>query len=375
MKNSTRTSGNRSLFLKKIGKYLLFLVFLVFTQLFSQFIINVTNHYKITTFNFVEEFDNLENSVKKAIIETAYFNHQAISSLPNCLLFFIYLVLGQNIFSALFFSISFSLDGYFYLQTLSSEGALSVSLLIISCFFSISLVLMHNLGRSFQRQIYLALFSLATSFCSFKLHQHILPISLSVFSIFYALFIIYPFRILETKLLSISQFFAKLLCLSASILASYICSSLSIGFKLYPVSISDLYSMIYKEPLESYHARCKTSNNVITSFLFWFSIYNHSNPRWKSLSLVLICGLLTIFMESTLFDFRSLNDPKNANYYDFRILCYFVSSLIISTMDNMVLSSLMSFSLLVFSFLWRFDCHSLFEPCFHLFHLYFPLSV
>ena len=354
-----------SFLLIKITKIVRFLILFFIVELLSQFFYNITNHYKISISNFVETYDNLQESIKKAYEETIDIKHHKISVLPNCLLLIFFLNLSDNLISSFFLSILFSLDGIFYLQTMSQQGALSISLLITSIFFSCELVLMHSCGRSINKQINYALLSFLTSFCSFILHQHLMPISLSVCAVIYSFFIIFPFRIQKTKLKNISQIFSYILCFSSSFCACYASTSLSSGFKLYPVSINDLYSLIYKQQSESYNARCKISNNVITSFLFWYSIINHSNERWKYLWVIILAGIITIYMESTLFDFRSANDPKNSNYYDFRILAFFIASSIHCSMDNKKLSSFLSFLVFIVSILWRFDIQSLIN-------LYFP---
>ena len=350
--------------LNKITKFLRFLILLFIVEILSQFFHNVSNHYKISILNFIDSYDDLKTSLEKAYNETLDFNNHTISALPNCLLFIFFLNLSDNLISSFFLSVLFSLDGVFYLQTISQQGAISISLLLTSIFFSTELVLMHCYGRSINRQFNYALLSFLTAFCSFILHQHLIPISIAACSILYCIFIIFPFSVQRSKVIRLSQIFSYLLCCAGSICACYLCTHFSSGFKLYPISINDMYSLIYREPSDSFNARCKISNNVITSFLFWFSILNHSNERWKYLWIILVVGIVTIYMESTLFDFRSASDPKNSNYYDFRILAFFITSSIHCSMENRNLSSFLSFVIFVAAILWRFDIQTLFNDYF-----------
>lgn len=343
-------------------KAIVFLVLLVVVEVASQFIRNVSDFYKVSSINLVETYDNLRTSVEKAYDLIKKVDNHSLLVLPNCLLFIFYLFFSEKMFSACLLAVSFSLDGIFYMQTSSTDSSLSISLFISSIFFSLKLVSMHNDGRSIPTQLKCAFLSSVTGFFSFYVHQHIIPLAVSITAMMYASFIMFPFRKERGKLINVSQFFAVILCIATAACICITCTRFTSGYKHYPVSFNDMYSLIYKEPVESRHARCKTSNNVITTFLFWLFIANHKDYNWSSFVPLILAGVASVYMKSVLFSYRSMNDLKNANYYDLRILFYFVSTVEILTMKSKFLSFVASLSLFVFALIWRIDLYEISIP-------------
>lgn len=321
---------------------------------YTIFIYQVSEFYQIKSINMVDTFDDFQTSVSNAVRNMRSIDTYDLSPLPGIILYICTVISSRKLFIPAFLALTYAHDGIFYTKSSDFYSSLNIGIFIISIWSAFQAIKCHETNNNYY---FLVVYLLISNFSAMILiEERITTLLVSISVTITCLFKIPSYFIIKNKITQFSQSFLIIFSLSVAFIACDILISSLESYKIYNIKIDDLYQLIYSPTEQSKHIRCKISNNSITALMFIYSIFDRKNNLWPFAFYILIPGFISLIMKSTLSEFRvSMNECRNTNYYDLRLLIYLIISLVISNTKNIYYSSIFMIALVISSYFWRFD--------------------